>query len=1686
MKKIISLILTAVMVVSMFTALPFTAGAKWISGKCGDNVSYSYDSSTRELVIAGTGKMYRYYYEGAVSFYYICPDVETVTIENGVTSIGEDAFIWCTSLSSVTIPDSVTEIGNSAFQFCYGLKNIKLPKHLKTIEYLTFDYCSSLKSVVLPEELKTIEKNAFYGCGSLESIPFPAGLSKIEEYAFEGCHSLKELYIRENLTSIDRSAFLHCSGLETIQVASGNKAYDSRENCNALIHTASNTIIKAAVTATFIPDGIEEIYSCAFEYCKGLKNLNIPDSVTQIGSSAFQLCSNLTSLTIPSSVKYIRDNAFYSCSALTSIQVDSGNPVYDSRNNCNAIIHTSTNRLLLGCKNTTIMNSVEIIGEKAFWGCSGLTSITIPSSVTEIDIWAFNGCIGLTSLNIPSSVTYISPTAFDGCIGLQSIKVAGGNPVYDSRNNCNALIKTATNDLIKGCKNTVIPNNIKSIDSYAFENCYNFTNIVIPEGVSEIGGYAFSGCTHLKTIFLPKSLTTVGMNAFENCKALTDVFYPDSESAFNNISFAQSVYGKTSDYELRKANIHYYSGFCGDNIYYSFDADNRRLTVFGTGAMDDFSSENPGYTIYKADIDRIEILDGITSIGAGAFYDFTSAKVVSIPASVETIGNAAFQGCSAIADVYYPGTQVEWDNISIAANNTALTGAPLHLDDIKGSCGEHLNYSLNTETGTLTITGTGAMYDYDSDYAPWDDYRESIATVTLSSGVTTIGKSAFMNMPITEIYFPESITSIGGNAFCNCAGLTDVVLPEGITAIEAGTFDGCTGLEAIVVPAGVETIGDYAFMNNTALKSVTIPYSVTAINDYAFRGCTALEDVYYAGAKSDWYRINIGIDNTALDDAGRHYGINNNTGTIGDNLTYSFDWETGTLTIGGTGALLDTESAPWRAYKDEIKTIIIEDGVTAIGEKAFSACYYLKTVVIGSGITTIFNEAFDDCNRFSDVYYAGTEAEWNNISINPYWNSELLNATKHFGISGTYPADENFSYSFDPYTGTLTISGTGALPDVSPPWKAIKNDVKTVVIESGITRIGEEALYNHKNLKRVVFGTNVTSIGAYAFDICPALTDVYYGGGYADWNRMSIESHNEPLTNANIHYGIAGQCGDNAYYSFNQYTGTLSVYGSGDMYDYSADSPFESIKNLEKVMIGDGITSVGGWAFANCSGVTAVDLPTTLASIGENAFRSCNGLKNITIPYSVTSIGNSAFILCKGLTSVGLNYGLTSIGNNAFEGCSGLTSVEIPASLTSFGNYAFRYCENLAKATFQNGLTTIGASFFQQCTGLTEVVIPDTVETINTRAFAGCSNLTTVTIGTGVETIANGAFQNCTKIDTVNYAGTQEDWDAITIGSQNTALTNVKPQSSSGTCGENVSWHLNPSTGVLTISGTGAMKDYNWSASPFDGNPFIQTVIIEDGVTTVGYAAFSGCSNMTSVSLGKDMTAIKGYAFQDCIALSEITIPEGVTTIGNDAFIGCTALKTITLPESLESVGVYAFYGCEALSDVYYAGIEMQWSSIHIENYNEALTGANIHYGGTAEIRYLVPAFAGTETTLIFKSGAAQYSVSAENGVFTKTGVQIGIYRVYATRKNSLTRSIGTYNNALGEVTNFGTYTLPPGDVNADNVIDIADVSVLLASSNYGKPSTDLDLDGDGVITVDDVAIVLQADNYGAKSVEIV
>ena len=268
---------------------------------------------------------------------------------------------------------------------------------------------------------------------------------------------------------------------------------------------------------------VSSIGECAFDECERLTSIVIPNSVSSIGEAAFVCCTALTSVTIPSSVTSIGRFAFEGCVNLSSIVVHEDNPIYDSRDNCNAIIETTSNTLIVGCKTTIIPNTLTIIGENAFTYCEGLTSINIPNSVTDISYgafvdcinlssvvigtsvtsigeFAFNGCSGLTSITIPNSVTSIGNFAFEGCINLSSIDVDEDNSVYDSRNNCNAIIRSRDNRLVVGCKTTIIPNSVTSIGGHAFSYCSSLTSITIPNSVTTIGNWAFDGCSGLTSV----------------------------------------------------------------------------------------------------------------------------------------------------------------------------------------------------------------------------------------------------------------------------------------------------------------------------------------------------------------------------------------------------------------------------------------------------------------------------------------------------------------------------------------------------------------------------------------------------------------------------------------------------------------------------------------------------------------------------------------------------------------------------------------------------------------------------------------------------------------------------------------------------------------------------------------------------------------------------------------------------------------------------------------------------------------------------------------------------------------------------------------------------------------------------------------------------------------------------------
>ena len=264
---------------------------------------------------------------------------------------------------------------------------------------------------------------------------------------------------------------------------------------------AGSIIIPASVIYEENTYKVSGIGYQAFYGCLELTDITLPNSITYIEDFALYGCTGLTSLTIPNSVTNIGDSAFRGCSGLASIKVQEGNSKYDSRNNCNAIIETMSNYLILGCKNTTIPSSVNNIGVYAFENCSGLTSLTIPNSVTNIGGYAFKGCSGLTSVTIPNSVTSLGMGGFvfSGCFGLTSI---------------------------------TIPNSVKRINEYTFKGCSKLASVTLPNSVWLIGEYAFGGCSGLTSITIPCSVTTIGNYAFRDCDNLKFIYALSEFPAF--------------------------------------------------------------------------------------------------------------------------------------------------------------------------------------------------------------------------------------------------------------------------------------------------------------------------------------------------------------------------------------------------------------------------------------------------------------------------------------------------------------------------------------------------------------------------------------------------------------------------------------------------------------------------------------------------------------------------------------------------------------------------------------------------------------------------------------------------------------------------------------------------------------------------------------------------------------------------------------------------------------------------------------------------------------------------------------------------------------------------------------------------------------------------------------------------
>lgn len=596
-----------------------------------DGVFYDFDASTKTAAVTCEGRVIwddGIYLEGnnTSSGDVIIPSALSYNgVTYQVTSIKGSAFRGCKNLTSISIPNSVTSIGKYAFSRCNGLTSVYIPD-LATWCNLKFEDSSAnpfvyaehlylngeeVKDFVIPNSVTSIGDYVFYGCSSLTSITIPNSVKTIGTYAFGHCRSLTSITIPNSVINVGNCAFMNCSGLTSITISNNVKSLGSSafSNCSSLTSITIPSSVTSigdyafydcsSLTSINIPNGVTSIEDGTFHNCCNLTSISIPDGVTSIkstrSSGAFWNCSSLKSIIIPKSVTSIGVKAFYRCSSLTSIKVELGNSVYDSREYCNAIIETNSNSLILGSANTKIPTGITSIGDNAFNGCSGLASITIPQGVTRIGNNAFNGCSGLTSVTIPSSVTSIEVATFDGCSGLTSV---------------------------------TIPSSVTSIGLSAFYGCSSLTSVSIPSSVTSIGDQVFNRCSSLTSITIDKSVPIdIYSNVFTS-RSLATLYVP--KGSFDAY--------KAADYWKEFKEI---KEFVRDDVAtYAIENEEKTLTV---NAVAEPTEE-------KVDLPASVLVDDtaypVTVIAPCAFESNTVIKQVSIPETIEEIGNAAFSGCS--------------------------------------------------------------------------------------------------------------------------------------------------------------------------------------------------------------------------------------------------------------------------------------------------------------------------------------------------------------------------------------------------------------------------------------------------------------------------------------------------------------------------------------------------------------------------------------------------------------------------------------------------------------------------------------------------------------------------------------------------------------------------------------------------------------------------------------------------------------------------------------------------------------------------------------------------------------------------------------------------------------------------------------------------------------------------------
>lgn len=639
---------------------------------------------------------------------------------------------------------------------------------------------------------------------------------------------------------------------------------------------------------------------------------------------------------------------------------------------------------------------------------------------------------------------------------------------------------------------------------------------------------------------------------------------------------------------------------------------------------------------------------------------------------------------------------------------------------------------------TLKTIGEGAFYGC-----------SRLTSVELPAQTVSIGNEVFGDCPLlATLSLGEGLESIGRSAFENCIALTGVSMPAGMESIGALAFKGCTKLASAALGNSLTLLGDSAFYGCSALQSVELPVTVSSVGTRTFAGCSALNAVGLGNVSA--------IGEAAFNgcSALTEIAIPNGVETLGNYAFYGCS-ALATVTLGTqerSSSSLKT-IGDYAFAETAVKSVVLPDGVSTLGNYAFNKCASLATVSLGNSLTAIGNYAFSDCEKLESVTFGSAlETIGERAFASAKISSLVLPATvKTIGVWAFY----NNPLTAITFNDGLQSIGSRAFYGVS---------VQTLNIPNSVTELGSYAFSGCKSLETVTIGTGVTKISDYTFNTCSALTQISCPSvteigknAFSGCSSLSDIPLNDKITSLG-NYVFSGCSAIESLVIPNSVT-SIGSYA------------FEKCTKLTSATLGTGISSIPDYMFSSCSALTSVVLPENITGIGkyafqstaftelpltasiteikDYAFKSCTKLTSVAIPDRVTKLGTYVFQSCTGLESAKIGGGVTSVPNYMFHGCTNLVNVELSEKVTSIGNSAFYNCKGLKSLPVTESITSIGTNAFYGCTSLTSVNLSDKVTSLGASAFYGCSSLTEAVLGTGITTLGSSLFRNDAKLKKV-------------------------------------------------------------------------------------------------------------------------------------------------------------------------------------------------------------------------------------------------------------------------------------------------------------------------------------------------